>query len=116
MNRGELLDKRALSGATIVILSLVLSTTQCQMESEFSGFGIEAEQYEWSTEMKTLKITTQEIGLTVKVTITNAGSELTVIDQLELKLEVEKGEVSSYPRYISISYVYLPPEQTCTIS
>jgi len=101
---------RLFSGLFIIFL-LVISVLQCWGIS--SDLKIVHEQYQWTDDMKRLKITTPEMGLTFKITISNDGTEPLEINQvLYITVRVEtKDRIWSFYRQLQISSLYLPPKE-----
>jgi len=73
-----------------------------------SALRIEMEPYNWTDDMKQLRITTPEKGIVLKISITNTHDEYDItLRDLWIKITIE-GE-SQYSHDIHIDYIYLPP-------
>ncbi len=52
---------------------------------------------EWSSDMKRIKITTEERGLTYRITVTNVGDDRVTVDKLTIQVDVTKtGNVGGF--------------------
>lgn len=81
---------RTRSFLILFVLSLCfLPVFQCKVQT--SDFKIVAEPYQWNEDMKRLKITTPERGLTFKITISNDGTQAIAINKIYINVRVEYG-------------------------
>jgi len=99
---------------------LLLPVLRCSGQS--SGFKVMLDQYNWNSEMKILKITNQETGLILKITIWNDGSYPTDYGRLfygqELWINVRVDSTTDSGVYffqqLQIDNLYLPANETLT--
>lgn len=94
-----------------LLVFLALPILQCGAQT--TNLKIAQEQYQWNDDMKRLKITTPERGLSFKITISNKGNEPLEIDKLYINVRVESGsrQFWSFFKQLSIDYLYLPPNE-----
>ena len=105
---------KSLLGLLVLILCIP-PIFQCKGQT--SGFKVVAEPYQWNDDMKRLKITTPERGLTFKIIISNEDStEPVTIDKLLLDVKVYYGDEDYFKFYkqINIDYIYLPSNEDYT--
>lgn len=91
---------------------LLLTVPVLQSKAQTSNLKIVHEPYQWTEDMKRLKITTPELGLTFKITISNEGTEPLEINHLFINVRVESEERSDFFRQIQLDYLYLPPKES----
>lgn len=100
---------------------LLLPILQCSGQS--SGFRVLLDQYNWNSEMKAQKITNPEIGLILKITIWNDGSEPIDFTYsgspnniLWINVQVDSTTDSGvyFFQQLQIDDLYLPPNETLT--
>ena len=101
---------------TIITLSIVIlfAFSVFQVGGQIYNFAIVHEPYQWNSDMKRLKITTPERGLTFKITISNEDtSESVTIESIRINVRVFYGteEYSKFFKQINIDYIYLPPTE-----
>lgn len=94
-----------------LLVFLMLPILQCRAQT--TNPKITEDQYQWTNDMKRLKITTPERGLTFKITISNEGNEPLEIDKLYINVRVESSsrQFWSFFKQLSIDYLYLPPNE-----
>jgi hypothetical protein len=92
-----------------------------QVKGQSSGFKVMLDQYNWTSEMKSLKITNQEIGLILRITIWNNESNsidysLVANQILWINVRVDSTTDSGvyFFKQLSIDNLYLPPNETLT--
>jgi len=90
---------------------LMLPILQCGAQT--TNPKITQEQYQWTNDMKRLKMTTPERGLIFKITISNEGNEPLEIDKLYINVRVESSsrQFWSFFKQLSIDYLYLPQNE-----
>jgi hypothetical protein len=99
----------------LALLFVVLSAIPIlQCGAQATNPKITQDQYQWSNDMKRLKMTTPERGLIFKITISNEGNEPLSIDKLYINIRVESDsrQYWSYFKQLSIDYLYLPRNES----
>jgi len=96
------------------LLPIMFQVAKCYSSSDIA---ISAEPYNWSKEMRTLKIVPEDFKLIAKITIINEdSSEPILINELRLELKIEKeGKGSAYPYFMILNSLYLPPKEEVTV-
>ena len=94
-----------------LLVFLALPILQCRAQT--TNPKITQDQYQWSNDMKRLKMTTPERGLIFKITISNEGNEPLSIDKLYINVRVESSsrQFWIFLQQLSIDYLYLPQNE-----
>ena len=103
-----------LNALLAISVAILLTFPVFQVRGLMPDFTIAHEPYQWDKDMKRLKITTPERGLTFKITISNEDtSEPISIENMRVNAKAYYGteEYQKFFKQVSIDFIYLPPNE-----
>jgi len=92
-----------------LFIFLMFSILQCRAQT--SSLKMTHEQYQWTTDMNRLGITTPERGLIFKIIISNEGDTPLEIDKLYINVRVDSDN-HQFWKQLTIDYLYLPKNES----
>jgi hypothetical protein len=104
---------KAVKVLAFLFLLTFLAFPILQCRAQTTNPKITQDQYQWTDDMKRLKITTPDKGLIFKITILNEGNSPLEIDKLYINVRVESSnrQFWSFFEQLSIDHLYLPPKE-----
>lgn len=108
---------------TFFLLMSFLIFPILQVKGQSSGFKVMLDKYNWTSDMKYLKITTQNIGLILKITIWNDGSEPIDFTNsgsgnnilwINVRVDSTTDTGVYFFQQLQMNNLYLPPNETLT--